>query len=50
MKKKLDSKKQLPEEMSGSRRNTKSREQLEKEIFQFLNDSCTKEGKGKKPG
>jgi len=50
MKKKPDNKKQLTEEMSGARRDTKSRKQLEKEILQFLNDSSTQEGKSTKPG
>jgi hypothetical protein len=50
MKKKPESKKQLTEEMSGARKHTKTKSQLEKEILQFLNESSTKEGKSRKPG
>jgi hypothetical protein len=31
-------------------KHTKSKEQLEKEILKFLNETSTKPGKSKKPG
>jgi hypothetical protein len=50
MQKKPDSKKKLTAEISGARKHTKTRKQLEKEILQFLKESSTKEGKSRKPG